>query len=117
MTSARRTILLSMALLATAAAAELAAHLITYRGTVLKVEAARIQVKAVAEDGADIPEPLWFVPTEKTKILRGDRRVSLPEAAINAGERIVVIVEHSDDDKVTVIEIRLAEARQVRGEE
>jgi len=111
MTTGRRTLLLGVTVLVTIAATDLIAHLITFRGTVVKVETTRIQVKAVGEDGKEIPEPMWFAPNEKTKILRGDKRVSLPEAAIKVNERIVVIVDHADDDRMVVVEIRLAEAK------
>ncbi len=111
MTTGRRTALLCAAALFSVLAAGLAAHLITFRGTVLEVEPARVQVKAVDEAGKEIKEPMWFAPTADTKILRGERRVSLAEAAIKVSERIVVIVNHVSDDEMTVVEIRLAEAK------
>lgn len=112
MTTPRPTALLCAAALFSVVATTLAAHLITFRGTVLKVEPARVQVKAVDEAGREIKEPMWFTPTSDTKILRGEKRVSLAEAAIQVSERIVVIVNHVSDDEMTVVEIRLAEARR-----
>ena len=85
------------------------AHLITYRGTVARVEAARVQVKTLDDQGREEPEPRWFVPTAETRILRGSRRMTLADAKITTGERIVVTVDHRADDDVRVVEIRLAE--------
>jgi hypothetical protein len=85
------------------------AHLITYKGTVAKVEGSRIQVKTLNDEGEEHPEPQWFSPIETTKILRGDTRVTLDEAGITVGERIVVIVNHRSDDDAPVVEVRLAE--------
>jgi hypothetical protein len=97
----------ALAVIVVLTATGLDAHLMTYRGTVAKVEGSRIQVKTVDDQGKDIPEPQWFTPDEKTKITRGETRVTFAEAKITAGERIVVIVDHRSDDDVPVVEVRL----------
>lgn len=108
MGSVRKSIGLLMAAGVLASATGVSAHLMTFKGTVAKVEAARIQVKTVNDEGRENPVPEWFAPTAETKIMRGDQRVSLSAAKITAGERIVVIVDHGDDGVSVVVEVRLA---------
>ena len=90
--SVRRVVGLVVATVVVVTAVGVRAHLITYRGTVAKVEAERIQVKTLDEEGNENPEPEWFSPNDETKILRGEKRMTLKEANITVDERIVVIV-------------------------
>lgn len=87
-------------------AAVVAAHAITYQGTVLAVEAARVQVKTVDEKKAT--QTVWFAVSKDTLVKRGTKSVKFADAAITAGERIVVIVDEHAATKNLAEEIRLA---------
>lgn len=89
--------------------ATLLAHEVTYRGTVITVEAAKIQVK-VTDEKTKREAPMDFTVTAKTKILRGDKTVSFAEAKIQKDERISVTV-NNDEDGHNAITIRLAAPR------
>jgi hypothetical protein len=83
------------------------AHPMTYQGTVLAVQSAKLQVKTV--DGITKKEAeVWFVVAKDTKVKRGDKTVSYADAKITAGERIVVIVDMDAETKMLAEEIRLA---------
>jgi hypothetical protein len=88
-----------------AAALSIAAHEMTLKGTVAAVEARRIQIKTGEEKQGESPD--WFAVDAKTKILRGQTRVTFQAAKIQVGERIVATVDH---DVARAIEIRLAAA-------
>lgn len=85
------------------------AHPMTFQGTVLSVEPARIQVKTVGESKKE--ENVWFVVNKDTKVKRGDAIVKYADAQIAKGERTVITIDH--DAKVTMLatEIRLAVAK------
>jgi hypothetical protein len=85
----------------------LRAHDVTYQGTVVTVEPARIQVKTAASK-TQKEETLWFAVNKDTKIRRGEKTVTYAEAAIVKGERIVVIVDHDAETKMLATQIRLA---------
>jgi hypothetical protein len=83
------------------------AHDVLYPGTVLTVEAERLQVKTIdAETKKDLT--LWFAVTKATKVKRGDRIVTYAKAMIAKGERIVVVVNHDAKVKNVATELRLA---------
>lgn len=85
----------------------LRAHELTYQGTVAALEPARLQVKVV--DATSHKEQLlWFNVTKMTKIKRGAETVDYSRAGIMKDERVVVIVDHGADNKMSVTEIRLA---------
>ncbi len=83
------------------------AHPMTYQGTVMVVESARVQVKTV-DPMTKKEGPIWFVVTKDTKVMRGDKTVTFADAKIAKDERIVVIVDMDADTKNLAEEIRLA---------
>lgn len=83
------------------------AHPMTHQGTVLTVEAARIEVKTVDEKTKK-EDNVWFVVDKTTKVKRGDKTVSYVDAKIAVGERIVIIVDMDAKTKMLAEEIRLA---------
>jgi hypothetical protein len=95
-----------MAVLLTVIAGPVFAHPMTFQGTVLAVEPARVQVKTVAESKKE--EDVWFVVNKDTKVKRGDTTVKYADAQIAKGERIVVTIDHDAKIKMLATEIRLA---------
>ena len=83
------------------------AHPMTHQGTVLTVEATRIEVKTVDEKTKK-EDKVWFAVGKTTKVKRGDKAVSYTDAKITAGERIVIIVDMDAKTKMFAEEIRLA---------
>ena len=83
------------------------AHPMTHQGTVVTVEAARIEVKTVDEKTKK-EDRVWFVVDKTTKVKRGDKTVPYADAKITAGERIVIIVDMDAKTKMLAEEIRLA---------
>ena len=71
----------------------LLAHEETYKGTVVSVVAARVQVKVIDEKTKK-ESTMDFTITAKTKVLRGDKVVTFAEAKIQKDERIAVTVNH-----------------------
>ena len=71
------------------------AHEITFKGTVVKVEGSRIEVDTVDDKAQH--KRMWFAVTDQTKVLRGDRVVSIADARIELKERIVIVVDHADE--------------------
>jgi len=92
------------------AATVVLAHEVTYQGTVLAVEAARVHVKTI-DLKTKKEEDAWFAIDKTTKVKRGEKSVQIADAKIAKGERIVVIVDHDAETKMLAKEIRLA-ARQ-----
>jgi hypothetical protein len=89
--------------------APLLAHDQLFPGTVMTVEAAKIQVNTI--DAKTKKEtPMWFEIAEDTKVKRGDVQVTYAAAKIVKGERIVVVVNH-DDGRTAATELRLAAAK------
>jgi hypothetical protein len=86
----------------------LRAHDVLYPGTVLAVEAKRVQVKTVdPESKKDIT--LWFTITKDTQVKRGDRIVPYADANVRKDERIVVVITHEEMGKDNPAkELRLA---------
>jgi hypothetical protein len=87
-------------------AAVVSAHAVTYQGTVVAVEPARLQVKTV--DEKKTAATVWFAVDKDTLVKRGTKTVKFADAAITAGERIVVIVDEHAATKNLAEEIRLA---------
>ena len=83
------------------------AHEVTYRGTVLTVEATKLQVKTVDETTKKEASE-WFNVGKATKTRRGDKLVPYADAKIMSGERIVLIVDHDAATKMLATDIRLA---------
>src|SRR4051812_41584942 len=99
--------LLGAIVLTVCATAALFAHPMTYQGTVLAVQPAKLQVKTV-DDKTKKEESTWFVVDRNTKVKRGDKTVPYAEAKIAVSERIVVIVDMDAATKMLAEEIRLA---------
>jgi outer membrane translocation and assembly module TamA len=84
----------------------LLAHEETYKGTVISAVAAKIQVKVIDEKTKK-ESTMDFVITAKTKVLRGEKLMSLAEAKIQKDERIAVTVNH-DVSMTDATVVRLA---------
>jgi hypothetical protein len=92
---------------ACAAAAVLFAHEMTIKGTVAAFEPARLQVRTGLEPRGR--EPAWYPIGAATVVRRGAAELSLDQAEIQVGERVVLIVDHPDKGPMLTKEIRLAE--------
>ena len=103
---ALRAFFATLAIALTLSANAVLAHPMTHQGTVLAVQAAKIQVKTV--DDKKKEENVWFVVDKNTKVTRGDKKVAYADAKITVGERIVVIVDMDAETKNLAEEIRLA---------
>ena len=101
---------LSVAVLATLLAGVVSAHAVTYQGTVLAVEAARVQVKTI-DATTKKEDAVWFAVNKDTKVRRGETIVTYADAKIVKGERIVITIDHDASTKMLATEIRLASSR------
>ena len=99
-----------VALLLVWAGAVMRAHEITYQGTVLAVESARLQVKTIDEKTKK-EDSVWFVVNKDTKLKRGEKTMPYADAKIVKGERIAVTVDHDAKIKMLSTEILLAVAK------
>jgi len=88
------------------ATAVLVAHEVTYKGTVMTVASANVQVKVI-DDTTKKETPMTFGVTAKTKLFRGDKVVTFANAHIQKDERIAVTIDH-DLPGHNATEIRLA---------
>ena len=92
------------------AAATLSAHEVTYRGTVLAVEASKMTIQVKVVDAKTKKEtPMDFAVTARTKVFRGDKTVPFAESRIQKDERISVTV-NNDEEGHKALTIRLAAA-------
>lgn len=91
------------------AGAAVSAHEETYKGTVITIEAAKIQVKIVDEKTKK-ESIMEFGVTAKTKIYRGSKTVAFKDAKIQKDERIAVTINHDVPGHDATV-IRLAELR------
>lgn len=84
------------------------AHEVVFKGAVIKVEGSRIEVDTVDDKAKH--KRVWFVVTDQTKVLRGDRVVTIAAARIEPKERIVVVVDHADEatSPVKALRVQLA---------
>ena len=82
------------------------AHPMTVKGTVAAIEKSRIQVRTGEEKNGQAPE--WSLVDAKTKVMRGARTVTLDQAKVVVGERVVVIADDDAKGVMTALEIRLA---------
>jgi hypothetical protein len=94
-------VLFALAMMAVAAYAQE----VTYLGTVVTVEPARLQVRTSDEKTKE-DEVKWFAIDKDTRVKRGDEIVSLTTARITPGERVAVIVDPAAKT-TTAKEIRL----------
>jgi hypothetical protein len=86
--------------------ASAAAHEMVVKGTVAAIEPARIQVKTGEEKKGQAPT--WYAIDAKTKVVRDKSDVSLAQAGIKTGERVVLTIDHQADGKMKTLEIHLA---------
>lgn len=99
-----KTVLLAV-VAASVMAAAVAAHQVTYKGTVLAVEKATVRVNAIDEKTKKA-STMTFQTNKNTKVLRGDALVTLDAARIEKGEKIAVTVDHDLDETMAIV-IRL----------
>ncbi|HKW00014.1 MAG TPA: hypothetical protein VJN96_09315 [Vicinamibacterales bacterium] len=104
--SAVRFAVLAAMLLIVLAGSVVSAHPMTFQGTVVSVEPAKIQVRTVGESTKE--EDVWFVVNKDTKVKRGDATVKYADAQIVKGERIVITIDHDAKIKMLATDIRLA---------
>jgi hypothetical protein len=97
--------IIAAAALAVLVSAVVSAHAVTYQGTVLAVEAARVQVKTINEK--KVTQAVWFAVDKGTLVKRGTKAMKFADAGIAPGERIVVIVDEHAETKNLAEEIRL----------
>ena len=98
-------LLITVALLVALGGTHLFAHELIVKGTVVTVQKSRIQVKTGEEKPGQIPA--WYPIDAKTKILRGKKSVTLSEAKITTGEKIVVLLDHDAKNVMKTLELRL----------
>jgi hypothetical protein len=96
-----------IAVMALIAASAVGAHEMMYQGTVLAVQAAKLQVKTIDEKTKKL-DTVWFAVDRDTKVKRGGKIVAYGDAKIVAGELVVVLVDHDAETKMLATEIRLA---------
>jgi len=99
----------ALLVLSVVVSAALLAHEVTYMGSVLAVEATKVQVKTV-DDKTKKEDTVWFLVDKNTKVKRGDSLVKFVDAKIAKGERIAVTINHDAATKNLATEIRLAAA-------
>ena len=85
--------------------ASLLAHQITFKGTVIAVEKESVKVTVIDEKSKK-PVAMTFDFDKETKILRGDKLVTITDAHITKDEKIAVTVDHDVDEKLALV-IRL----------
>src|SRR6476661_6540929 len=90
--------LVAMLAVAVMASATLAAHEVTFKGTVVSVEPGKIvKVKVNVVDAATKKTTaMTFELDDETKIFRGNVAVKLVDAKIEKGEQIAVTVDHDE---------------------
>ena len=100
--------ILPVVLLAVCVAASAWAHPMTYQGTVLAAEPARVGVKTI-NDQTKKEDRIWFVVDKNTRVKRGEKTVAYADAKITIGERIVVTVDMDATTTMLATEIRLGD--------
>jgi len=85
------------------------AHQVTYKGTVIALDKESVRV-TVIDDKTKKPADMKFDFDKETKILRGDKRVTIAEARIVKGEKISVTIDHDVDETLAIV-IRLDEKK------
>ena len=91
------------------AVAAVAAHPMTYKGTVVSVAEATVQVKGV-DDMTQKVSTQTFKVTDKTRVYRGDALTTFAAAKVKKDERIAVTI-NMDQAPDIALEIRLAPAK------
>lgn len=90
-------------------AGRVAAHQITFKGTVISAAPAVLMV-SVVDEKTKKPAPKTFVLDDETKILRGDRLVTFAAAKIQKNEKIAVTIDHDLDEELAMV-VRLDERK------
>jgi hypothetical protein len=104
----RRLLLSCVAALMFAGAAQISAHPMTIKGVVVAIDKMKVEIAPLDDKGDKTGKPEWHVIGPKAKILRGDKNVAFANAKIAVDERVVLLVDHGSDGKMTVVEVRLA---------
>ncbi len=81
------------------------AHQVTFKGTVVSVDKTSVKV-TVVDEKTKKPAQKSFDFDKETKILRGDKLVSIDQARIVKGEKISVTIDHDVDETLAIV-IRL----------
>ena len=89
--------------------ATVAAHQITYKGTVVSTGKDTVTV-TVIDEKTKKPIVMNFDMDKETKILRGDTLVTLAEARIQKNEKIAVTIDHDLDETLAIV-VRLDAAK------
>lgn len=91
------------------AGASLAAHDVTFKGTVVTVETGKVDkiTVSVVNEKTKKAAPMVFEIDKETKIFRGDVTVTLADARIQKGEAVAVTVNHDDSPDLADV-IRLS---------
>jgi hypothetical protein len=85
------------------------AHQVTYKGTVMALDKESVRV-TVVDEKTKKAAAMKFDFDKETKILRGDKRVTIAEAQIVKGEKIAVTIDHDVDETLAIV-IRLDEKK------
>ena len=72
--------------------AGVAAQGTSFKGTVVAVEKATVQVKILGDDGKPTGKLEWFALTDKTTVLRGGTTVTLADAKVTIDESVTILV-------------------------
>jgi len=82
--------------------ASVAAHQVTYKGTVVSTDKMTVKV-TVVDEKTKKPMDITFKIDKDTKILRGDKVVTLAEARIQKDEKIAVTTDHDLDEDLALV--------------
>ena len=85
------------------------AHQVTYKGTVIALDKESVRV-TVVDEKTKKPVAMKFDFDKETKVLRGDKLVTIAEARIVKGEKIAVTIDHDVDETLAIV-IRLDEKK------
>ena len=85
------------------------AHQVTYKGTVIALDKESVRV-TVVDEKTKKPVDMKFDFDKETKVLRGDKLVTIAEARIVKGEKIAVTIDHDVDETLAIV-IRLDEKK------
>jgi hypothetical protein len=97
--------LLATALVISALTAGLAAHEVSYKGTVVTATHESIKI-TVVDEKTKKPTVMSFDLDKETKIFRGEKAVTFDEAKILKDETVVVVIDH-DLDETLAMSIRI----------
>ena len=81
------------------------AHEVTFKGTVIALEKESVRV-TVVDQKTKKPVAMKFDFDKDTKILRGDKAVTIADAKIEKNEKISITVDHDVDETFAIL-IRL----------